>query len=170
MTESDLQEVLLDKYMRKGHTLIIPNVYLFGSNESDMVSITKSRLVWEYEIKISKQDFLADRSKRRYDRYERRQGLMPNRFWYVSPEGIITEPDLPEYAGLLYVMPYSHSKRFIVKTIKMAPMLHKNEVSSKMIMELGTKIYHKYWRIRRQLNDSLRAREEMRKDMKRLEI
>lgn len=44
----------------------------------------------------------------------------PNYFWYVCPEGIISEAECPKFAGLMYI---TDSGTF--RCIKSAPCLHK---------------------------------------------
>ena len=91
--------------------------------------MTKTHLVHEFEIKISRSDFLADFKKREYhpqngtkhermaerkhgwapppDAYEIKHGLLksplwtPNYFWFCAPKGILRADDIPEYAGFI---------------------------------------------------------------------
>lgn len=58
MNEYVIQD-LIYKWLVGHHINIIPNLYLYQW-ESDMISVTKSGYVHEYEIKISKKDFYAD--------------------------------------------------------------------------------------------------------------
>ena len=67
-------------------------------------------------------------------------GKRPNYFWYVCPEGIITEP--PSYAGLIY---YS----YCLKIIKEAPLLHKEKITQGMERKILTSFYYRYWQLRR---------------------
>lgn len=68
--------------------------------ESDAVAATFAGYVTEYEIKVSRADFIRDRGKLRYQIYSgTRKGRRPNRFYYVTSPGIIRENDLPEWAG-----------------------------------------------------------------------
>ena len=93
--------------------------------ESDYLAITRSDIVYECEIKISKQDFLNDSKKKNkhliiegnvagklhdYDR--------PNYFYYAVPDGLIEADEVPEYAGLIYVNPG------FISIIKQAPKQH----------------------------------------------
>ena len=69
-------------------------------------------------------------------------GKRPNYFWYVCPEGIIT--DVPEYAGLIYCIPYT--------IIKKAPLLHKDTITQEMEKKILSSFYYRYWKIRREQN------------------
>ena len=53
-----------------------------------------------YEVKVSRADFRADMRKPQKQRPAR---LVSNRFFYVSPEGLIKPAELPVWAGLLEV-------------------------------------------------------------------
>ena len=93
--------------------------------ESDYLAITRSDIVYECEIKISRQDFLNDSKKKNkhliiegnvngisYD-YER-----PNYFYYAVPDGLIKVDEVPDYAGLIYVNPG------YINIMKQAPKQH----------------------------------------------
>jgi len=52
---------------------------------------------------------------------------LPNRFYYLIPDGLISRDEVPEYAGLLYYKP--HEERLVnrVEIIKRAPVVHKEK-------------------------------------------
>jgi len=55
------------------------------------------------EVKVSRQDFLADKKKWcRSDMAEKLKRQAGHHRWYLCPEGIIKKEDLPEKWGLLY--------------------------------------------------------------------
>jgi hypothetical protein len=97
--------------------------------EQDMLSITKAGYACEFEVKISKADFKNDFKKigECYRTRQRRRGKWfyrkhkhlkhdvlsgkvkakeswrkPKYFWFVVPEDLISQEDVPEYAGLMY--------------------------------------------------------------------
>ena len=87
------------------------NMFLYGW-ESDYLAFSKAGYVWEAEIKISRQDFLADlknkTEKHRFLRLAMQEESpvpVPNHFVYVCPEGVIHPEDIEglPYAGLLWV-------------------------------------------------------------------
>lgn len=70
--------------------------------DADFVAVTLAGQVIEYEIKVSRSDFLRDRKKLRHRIYSgERRGRLPNRFWYVTAPNIVREGELPQWAGLL---------------------------------------------------------------------
>lgn len=64
--------------------------------------------------------------------------IMPNRFIYVVPEGLIDRNDVPDYAGLSYYRPEWND----IKTIKKPPFLHKRCMISDMAAILRDKFYY----------------------------
>ena len=60
----------------------------------------------------------------------------PNYFYYAVPEGLITEEDVPEYAGLIYVNEYQ-----VLSVIKKAPCLHKEKYTDAEL-NLSEKFYY----------------------------
>ena len=69
MNESFIQNALYSWLENKKHILITPNVGLFGRYESDLVSVTAAGLINEFEIKVSRSDYMAEfRRKKRKTR------------------------------------------------------------------------------------------------------
>lgn len=68
--------------------------------DADFVAVTPGGSIIEYEIKVSRADFLRDRKKLRHEIYSlEKPGNLPNRFWYATTPGIISLDDLPTWAG-----------------------------------------------------------------------
>lgn len=101
----------LGKYLSiLGHEHICEN---FGHTvfEMDVASLSKSNMLHEYEVKISRSDFLADKGKManknmsKFEMYGNPVGhesRCPNYFHYVCPAGMIRKEEVPIFAGLLY--------------------------------------------------------------------
>lgn len=102
MDESTIQSALYREMSQKGHSYIIPNIYL-GYEESDLISVTKTGYIYEYEIKISRADFKADFRKGRHERLKNDLIQWRTCFWFVTPEGLIKESEIPDYAGHIEV-------------------------------------------------------------------
>lgn len=90
----------------------ISNVFLFGQWETDFFFMTKSRKLWEVEIKVDRQDYDRDfklkPKKHRlfqdtFDTKDRRNNFLPNFYYFCAPEGVIPRDSVPEYAGLIEV-------------------------------------------------------------------
>lgn len=112
--------------------------------ESDYLAITRSGVAYECEIKISKQDFLND-SKKHNKHLIISEGRLPegrpNYFYYAVPEGLISAEDVPEHAGLIYVMKYG------IQYIKEAKKVHDGKFDYEQT-KLMDKLYYNYIRYR----------------------
>ena len=51
----------------------------------------------------------------------------PNYFYYAVPEGLIQPEEVPEYAGLIYILKEYHYERQSYVIVKKAPFLHKQK-------------------------------------------
>lgn len=148
-------EELIQQQLR--YNFLSPNsVKYFTENlnvydwESDVLKITKSGYVYEFEIKISRGDFKNDfkHKKKKHLLLENKENKtkMPNYFYYVVPEDLITEDEVPEYAGLIYV----HATvigdgrvYYKFQEIKDAPKLHSNKIDVNNL-NLIDKFYYNY--------------------------
>lgn len=129
-TEEYIQKKLDGFFAESTKKYVIENLYVF-SWESDKLIETRSGLIYEFEIKVSKSDFKNDFNNKKdkhcilegveeyvpsykkseypddsYGQYFKTERYKkPNYFYYAVPEGLITVEDLPPYAGLIYVLP-----------------------------------------------------------------
>jgi len=122
-------QLALCKYLsKKGHEHICEN---FGHLicEMDVASLSKSDMLLEFEVKISRSDFLADKNKRKkyglskFEMYSKcfgHEAKCPNYFYYVCPDKLISKDEIPLFAGLFY---YNSDNEIIV--IKNAQRIHK---------------------------------------------
>lgn len=126
---SNVMNRYLMNYLKGGYDVILPN-FFFGWNECDVFRINQKNFVYEYEIKISRQDFFNDTKKQTRDglKYDMLKGAIgdycPNRFFYVVPADLISVTEIPKFAGLIYFKKTFNS--FCI--IKAAPLLHKREI------------------------------------------
>jgi hypothetical protein len=145
MTERDIQ-----KLIKSSHSFgraFIPNIFWNGQWEADLIEVTHTYNIIEYEIKRTKADFKADFNKKEkhnlfttlYD-----ISILPNYFNYVCEEGIINEKDIPEYAGLFYIVRSKfNSTQKRLKKIKGAPILHSEKVNYNKWRELAMRLAQK---------------------------
>ena len=114
------------------HLFAVPNCTTLFPWEADVLSATKSGLLVEWEIKISRSDFFADFKKRKHVLYQDKffiERYCAAYFNYVVSENTgIGVDDIPKYAGL-WVLKDGKYPYFSV--IKRAPMLSKRKVSDK---------------------------------------
>ena len=144
LTEENIQDKLSALFMSESNVKYrCENLFVFKKWESDLILITKSNLIYEFEIKISKADFNND-FKKKTEKHkillENKENIQkPNYFYYAVPENLINEQEIPEYAGLIYMIdcyPF-------FKIIKTAPRLDKNKYTSNDL-NLTDKFYYNY--------------------------
>lgn len=144
-------ELALSMYLyEKQHSPITTHFTGYGLAECDVISISKSDYIYEYEIKISKSDFKADFKKEKHKLMLEGVGtkeriikennqmvedvwyLTPNYFNFVVPENLISIQDVPEYAGLIYM-----NENLQFEIIKKPPLIHKTKATNNFIRQLS---------------------------------
>ena len=124
----EIQTALCKYLSEKGHEHLCEN---FGHIvcEMDVASLSKSDMLLEFEVKISRSDFLADKNKRKkygiskFEMYSKpfgHEARCPNYFYYVCPENLISKDEIPLFAGLFY---YNSDKEIVL--IKSPKRIHK---------------------------------------------
>lgn len=127
---STIQKAICKQEVLKFNAVCENVKYLFSSWEYDVLSLNKSGNITEFEVKISRGDFLADKKKRKFKYYDAKiERLMPNRFYYVCLTGMISTSEIPSYAGLIYYEPSTEN----LTMVKNAPLMHKLKHNRQMI-------------------------------------
>jgi len=154
LTEYQIQNKLAQYLQyKKNHSFITPNTTMIFGWECDLISITKSNFIHEFEIKRSKADFKADSNKHRKHLLLENQNPkhnIPNYFWYVFHDFEFEINDIPEYAGLIYVNKNDFN---YIKIIKNAPRISKRKVSDYQKQKCYEAITFRYWNERRKNGD-----------------
>lgn len=151
ISEKSLAKILVSYFSRPNSRwkAFVPNCYTLSENECDLFGVRKSLLTDEFEIKISRQDFLQDKLKEvrfnygkwynKHDAYTR--GMMPtNYFWYVTFDGICNKEDIPDFAGWIEISKYG-----MIRIHKEAPKTNKTKMSEKDIIHHLMKLSKKFW-------------------------
>lgn len=87
----------------KFHSPVCENVkYLINDFELDVMSISKSGMLYEFEVKVSRSDFLADKKKRKHQFYSMFPNKQPNYFSYACPKDLINLNEIGSNCGLYY--------------------------------------------------------------------
>jgi hypothetical protein len=163
LNEHDIQDIV---YYNLRNGVLCPNVYIYAW-ESDLIYVNENDYVIEFEIKISRSDFKHDFVKK-----DKHAGLIagerpladyfggvnsngkisvktPNRFYYLCPEGLLLDNDMPKYAGLYWIVKADYYPGgYILKRQKLAPLLHKDKVEPKQLQTLLNSIRYRYWNLR----------------------
>lgn len=184
MTERDIQRELYWS-RRGGCSLIVPNYTPWSWFECDIFAVTKIGYFHEYEIKLTISDFKADRHKTRArGHWENGRWLRhpvqtkharlasadirgPSRFTYVVPEGmVVLDPPeridptacLPDWAGLIYVVPImsdGYPVRYRLSSVRTGPRLHREKVTPRTVEHARRVCYYRMWS-ERMTTDELR--------------
>lgn len=129
-----------------------------GYAEADILAITRSLIVTEVEVKISRADYKADFKKDfKHEQLKNRISgsrlSIPQRFCYACPKDMINVFEVPEYAGLLWVDEAGN-----VSVEKGAPMLHKEKATEKLMIRLLENLTSKIvWRCQYMTEKSRRS-------------
>lgn len=148
MTENQIQNLLSRHlYFYKVHRLTVPNSTLWGW-EMDLLSFTPAGLAWEFEIKCSMSDFLADKKKRKkfYALEDSNRG--PNYFCYclshdLYPKLDKIEKELKSYMGLWFC-----SKKGMIQEIRKPQRIRKYKIGTDMMLQLMREVNIRYWNLR----------------------
>lgn len=126
----------------KGHSPISSHVTISQLSECDVISVSKSDYIYEYEIKISRADYKKDFIKEKHSQMisenhtkivkNEMMYLSPNYFNFITPRGLISLEEVPEYAGLIYI-----NEDFTFDIIKKPLLLHKTKASPQFIRKLA---------------------------------
>jgi len=160
--EAKIQYGLHEYLIKKGHEYVIPNVswsWLYW--EADIISITKSFYMYEFEVKDRLAEFKNDFKKiKHYDlKRGKESARLPSYFSYVAPESAVPLC-LPDYAGLIIVCMegrYGHELSF--EEIKKPTKIHGLKQTESSVNKMLRTLMWKYWGLANALNQNKIQRE-----------
>ena len=133
-----LKELL--KYARSTPSdIVLPNWYV-GNWEFDVFKLSKAGYITEYEVKVSRADFLNDFTKetnRRYNQEYEKRGLEKpfeslrkhecligrcHQFYFVVPAGMVDKSEVSDNCGLIYF------EKGRLSVVKVAPKISKEKI------------------------------------------
>lgn len=144
MTETEIQEQLYQWCTGKNHPVTIDNCGACTIGKADLLSVTKARLVHEFEIKCTRTDFRRefedkDTKHKRLGRADNRLMSLPNYFWFAAPDDLLEHDDLPDYAGHMVVTPDG------CQVVRKAPRIHGDHLSDKDRRYIERGLTYRYW-------------------------
>jgi hypothetical protein len=137
MTETSIIKILAASIDDKKFPYQLPNCFIYMW-ECDYWTMTKDGETREFEIKISRQDYLKDAGKEKH-----KEAKGANYFYYVCPDGLIDKSELDKRYGLIYV---TNNSRLVIMR---KPKRLNNNVFDQWRM-LANKMYWKWWALWRQ--------------------
>jgi hypothetical protein len=135
--------------------LCFPNVYICGG-EMDMAVVTRARMLWEVEVKLTLADWKIDEHKRKWQSPSRRHVA---RFFYAVPRELLScvPTFVPPEVGLLSISETLISEVRAARISRTAP-----RVSDTTLLGLMESTHHRFWRERlhrfRESRQRLRAK------------
>ena len=176
LTENSIQYTLYVRAQnRLKHYPVVPNVYLFRE-ESDLISVTPAGYIHEYEIKLSRADFTADfRNKRRHKFYvdpEKQEktrafnrGIRiwkrPNYFWFAVPENLVSESEVPDYAGLIYIRQSQWNDYGSCRVVKKPVKISKEKITANQTNTLVRSLTYRFWSLQEQVLYLVRSKKSL---------
>lgn len=170
LTERSIQCAIYVKW-KSASRLLVPNYTPDSWFECDVFRVTDAKYFIEYEIKLTLVDFKRDTDKKRrgyemvgrecrrlderlkHERLTDGDPFGPFRFYYVMPDDMIRESDLPQWAGLIWAKRVS-PEYVRLKFVRHSPRLHNAKVAADRVRRARDVCYYRMW------SEITRAREE----------
>lgn len=140
-----------------GRDVVLSNFFA-GSYEMDVFRLTDKGIIYEYEIKISRADFKKDFKKAGKHSLMVTKKCYCNRFYFVTPEDLVHQNEIPDYAGLIY---YTDHEAEAGKTnfrnpgsariVKVAPLIHKEKAGHDIYKSISRKLYFREQNLKHQV-------------------
>lgn len=136
MNERLIQRALINRFWSSS-LLLMPNYTPPKWWECDMFRVTRSLYWYEYEIKLTKGDFLSDQKKverqwsfgngyvdgaNKHGLLKDRDGRCPKGFSFVMPSEVAEAVDVPPWAGLVIARPPRHGRLPRLNIVKSPPL------------------------------------------------
>jgi hypothetical protein len=132
VTETSIIKDLARNIDNRKFPFQIPRAFIYGW-ECDYWTLDCKGMTREFEIKISRQDFLNDAKKHKHQ-----QSTGANYFYYVCPKDLIKPEDIDPRYGLMHV-----SDNGYVSIVKKPRKLHDREFGDWKM--LANKMYWKWY-------------------------
>lgn len=127
MNAKDIQQAICKREVLF-RNLVCENIEHFHG-EHDVLAINKKNITTEYEVKVSRSDFFADKKKNKWKQFEI-SDHKPNRIYFVCPRLMIAPSEIPAFAGLMY---YDAGRLHLIKN---APLIHKLKSDESLIRKM----------------------------------
>ncbi len=166
MKEIDVIKLLAKRAdHQQRYSIMVPNCYTQHDNEADLFAIRRSGFCDEFEVKLSRSDFMKDGKKHVVvrDPVRGEHGVLteegippysmfkmealengkmePNYFWYVVKEGICTVDEIPEFAGFIEITDRG------MRILKSPTRLHSRKLLIDHQLKYAMKNNYRLWNI-----------------------
>lgn len=140
ITTTSLQKKTVQKIMTMGKLIALENVKIYHPWECDVFAVDKDGYAWEFEIKSTRRDYLADKNKE-LKLHNTSNGMGANYFTYVTvwENGVNNSDEIPEFAGWMEMNKYGNLTMY-----KPPPILKQEKVDAGIWEELAMKLFFKH--------------------------
>ena len=154
MTANKIADIIIKSLIDKQFPIFITGFAGRGFDEADVLGINRNGYIYEYEIKRSRSDYFSEFKNKPFKHRKLATRLsiyihdewknghktgnktelitIPNKYYIVCEENLITSNEVPEYAGLIYIRGCSLTEQ------KIAKFLHKNKANAIMYERIAT--------------------------------
>lgn len=147
-----IQKELFKYFREKGSIWFSCNTYAL-TQEADFISISKSKYVYEVEIKRSKADYWNDFKNKQLKHSLLKSGKYPvNYFYFCSESDVIQPSEVPSQYGLIHIdkIPYktpnSRKKfKYTITVVKNPKALHKKPLDDYLLVKCLSSVVFKYF-------------------------
>jgi len=149
ITEAEIQKRLMYEWYRPS-MLCTTGMFLWEGFECDFARVTHASYLYEYEIKITRPDFLADFKKKAGrlgpTKHEMiREGRSPLKcFSFVSPKGVLKPEDIPELYGWYEVEKTENYYDGLVEMVRPKPLPNAKPLPKEDILNMAIKVSNRW--------------------------
>ena len=147
-----IEQAVAQERLVRGDDIVLRNTHFATDGEADVLGIRSSGYIAEYEVKVTRADYLRDSKKERWVKWRNRiektgcpvrkqvfgkdrytdppqytYSGSPNYFFYVAPKGLLQASEIPDHAGFIEAEPNDnlYSSNVKLTLVKAAPLIHK---------------------------------------------
>lgn len=154
-TEQEVQQLVF-RHLRG--EIISPSSMVFAW-EADVINVRRNFYISEYEIKLTRSDYLADfrkdfpewnwelrekKSRLKHDVLQRGDTNLkrPNKFYFVLPKDMVE--GVPDYCGWLEF--YRLGNGYLTLQLRRkAPFLHKDKITLEQLYQIAGSLANRHW-------------------------
>lgn len=150
MTTNEIADVIINNLSSRSFPIFLTTFSSCGFDEADVLGINNIGYIYEFEIKRSRNDFLAEFKNKNYKHKKLKEKsatktyniyvkgkrtddtithiIIPNRYYFACEKHLISLREIPEYCGLIYIDNKKPVEEKYME-IKSAPLLHRNKAN-----------------------------------------
>ena len=159
MTTNEIADVIIRNLSERHFPVFLTTFSGGGFSEADVLGINSNGYMYEFEIKRSRSDYLAEfknkehkhkllserSAVKKYNVYIKGKKtekltthiLIPNKYFFVCEKHLISPREIPEYCGLIYIDKNREKKDQFLEIVS-APLLHREKANERIYQRVAT--------------------------------